>query len=135
MDKLKELIKSLLNIGFIKYGMVGVVNTLITAIIIFILMNGLGINYEISNAIGYVAGFFNSFFLNKFWTFKSSESSTIKQFTRFTVVFLVCYLLQHGLLVFLVEKLLVNKNIATLVGMVFYTVIGFFFNKLFTFKK
>jgi putative flippase GtrA len=121
--------------GIIKYGLVGVINTLITGIILFVLMNGFKVSYDISNAVGYVAGFFNSFIMNKFWTFKGNQTSTIKQLLKFTAVFAVCYFIQLGLVIFLVEKLNVNKNISQLIGMVFYTLIGFIFNKLFTFKK
>lgn len=118
----------------IKYGLVGVVNTLITAIIIFVFMNVFGISYKISNAFGYVAGFLNSFILNKFWTFKGNQTKTLFQFVRFAIVFAICYLLQLGLVVLLVEKLNVSENISQLIGMVFYTIIGFVFNKLITFK-
>lgn len=135
MDRIKALFDRLMKSGFIKYGLVGVINTLITGIIIFALMNAFHVSYRISNVIGYIAGFFNSFILNKTWTFKGGQSSTLKQFVRFTAVFVFCYLLQHTLLVLLVEKLNIDENLSTLAGMVFYTIIGFFFNKLFTFKK
>lgn len=118
----------------IKYSLVGIVNTIITGIILFILMKGFGVSYKISNAVGYVAGFINSFIMNKFWTFKANQTSTIKQFLRFSAVFAVCYLLQLGFVILLVEKISINKDISQLLGMVFYTLIGFIFNKIFTFK-
>jgi putative flippase GtrA len=135
MDKLKKLLSELIDASIVKYGLVGVINTLITGVIIFTLMNGFSVSLRLSNAIGYVAGFINSFILNKLWTFKGKQSSTFSQFMRFTAVFALCFLLQHWLVVFLVEDLLLEKNMATLVGMVFYTAIGYIFNKLFTFKK
>lgn len=135
MEKFKSILNKLINSGIIKYGLVGVINTVITGVIIFALMNGFGVSYRLSNAIGYIAGFFNSFILNKFWTFKGKQTSTFRQFISFTAVFAVCYLLQHVLLVVLVEKLLLDKNLSTLIAMVFYTLLGFFFNKMFTFKK
>jgi len=132
-NNLKEKFTKLFG-QMIKYGLVGVINTLITGVIIFALMNGFGVSYKISNAIGFVAGFFNSFIMNKLWTFKENQTKTLRQFIRFAVVFAVCYSLQLGLVVLLVEKLSVSKNISQLIGMAFYTLIGFFFNKLFTFK-
>lgn len=119
----------------IKYGLVGIINTSITAIIMYLLMNGFGVDYTISNAIGYIAGFFNSFMLNKIWTFKSNKASTISQFIRFAVVFAICYILQLGLVVLFVEHFKISENISQLIGMIFYTLIGFFFNKIFTFKQ
>ncbi|MDF2985705.1 MAG: GtrA family protein [Eubacterium sp.] len=135
MKKLKQLFDRLMSTSIVKYGLVGVINTLITGIIIFTLMNVFSVSLRLSNAAGYVAGFINSFVLNKLWTFNAKETSTLKQFLRFTAVFAVCFLLQHSLVVVLVEKLSMDKNISTLIGMVFYTIIGYFFNKMFTFKK
>jgi len=134
-DKITKTLNQMINTGIVKYGLVGLINTLITGIILFVLMNVFGVPYDISNAVGYVIGFFNSFIMNKFWTFKENQTSTLKQFIRFTAVFAVCYSIQLGLVVFLVEKLSLNKNLSQLIGMVFYTLIGFLFNKLFTFKK
>lgn len=119
----------------IKYGLVGVINTLITLIILFVLQNAFGVSYKISNAVGYIAGFINSFVLNKLWTFKGNSSSTFSQFIRFALVFAVCYVLQLGLVILLVETIHINKNISQLIGMVFYTLIGFLLNKLFTFRE
>ncbi|OPX45427.1 GtrA-like protein [Ruminiclostridium hungatei] len=135
MGKYTDLIKKLLNTSIIKYGMVGIINTLITGIIMFALMNIFSVSLRISNVVGYIAGFINSFILNKLWTFKGVKSSTLTQFLRFTGVFAVCFLLQHGLVLVLAEKLLIDKNIAAIAGMIFYTGISYVFNKLFTFKK
>lgn len=118
-----------------KYGLIGVINTLLTGVIIFVLMNGFGVSFKISNAAGYIVGFFNSFIMNKLWTFKGNQTSTFRQFIRFAAVFVVCYLLQLGFVITLVDKLMLSENIAQLAGMVFYTLIGFLLNKLFTFKE
>ena len=135
MKKLKILFFKLLDTSIVKYGLVGVINTLITGIIMLTLMNVFSVSLRLSNIIGYVAGFINSFILNKTWTFKAGQSSTLQQFLKFTGVFAVCFLLQHGLVILLAENLLINKNISTLIGMVFYTGVSYIFNKLFTFKK
>ena len=118
----------------IKYGLVGVVNTIITGVILFTLMNFFGVSYKTSNTAGYIAGFINSFIMNKLWTFKDNKAPATKQFLRFSAVFAVCYLLQLGFVILLVEKLSINKDISQLLGMIFYTLIGFIFNKIFTFK-
>jgi len=118
-----------------KYGLVGIINTLITWLLLSILMNVFGVSYTTSNAVGYVAGFFNSFIMNKLWTFKANQVSTIRQFVKFTAVFAICYFIQLGLVILMVEKLSLGKNISQLIGMVIYTIIGFLLNKLFTFKE
>ncbi len=135
MKKITDLIKKLLDTSIVKYGLVGVLNTLVTGVVIFTLMNVFSVSLRIANIAGYVVGFINSFVLNRSWTFKGHQASTITQFLRFTGVFAVCFLLQHGLVIMLAEKLLIDKNISTLIGMIFYTGISYVLNKLFTFKK
>ncbi len=135
MKKIEDMIKKLLDTSLVKYGLVGVLNTLVTGVVIFTLMNAFSVSLRIANIIGYVVGFINSFVLNRSWTFKGHKASTITQFLRFAGVFAVCFLLQHGLVILLAEKLLIDKNISTLIGMIFYTGISYVLNKLFTFKK
>lgn len=117
----------------IKYGIVGVGNTLITALVIWVMMKICGFSPIISNATGYVAGVLNSFIWNKQWTFQSSAgwgSSAI----RFGVVFGICYLLQLGLVMYLDAHLPIDPYYNQLIGMAFYTVVNFIMNKLYTFK-
>lgn len=121
-------------IQLFKYGIVGVINTIITAIVIFMLMNILGAPYTISNIAGYIAGVINGFILNYKWTFKTSTLPAYKQFIRFISVFLICFLIQFILVIIMVEYLSINENVAQLIGMVIYSVIGFLLNKYFTFK-
>lgn len=118
---------------FIKFLITGVINTTITLGIIFLMYNFFGIHYVLSNAIGYVLGFINSFLMNKFWTFKS-KGSLIKQFFVFLKVFLVCYLFQLAFLYYFSEELLLEKNISQILSMIIYTIANFLFNKFLTFK-
>ena len=118
----------------IKYGVVGVINTLITAVVIWIMMKLLGCSDVVSNIVGYIAGVLNSFIWNKKWTFKSTEK-WVGSAIRFGVVFGVCYLLQLGLLVFVLDTYLpIDPYYNQLIAMAFYTVINFVMNKFYTFK-
>lgn len=117
----------------IKYGVVGVSNTLITAIVIWIMMKVLGFSDVVSNITGYVAGVLNSFIWNKQWTFQSS-AGWVGSAVRFGIVFGICYLLQLGLLMYLNEHLSIDPYYNQLLAMAFYTVINFIMNKFYTFK-
>lgn len=118
----------------IKFSVVGIINTGITIITIFILAKLLNFNYILANIIGYILGLINSFFFNRFWTFKSGGKYA-NQGVRFIIVFLICYMLQLGMLVLLKEKLSVSADFAQLIGMVFYTCLNFLLSKFYTFKK
>lgn len=117
----------------IKYGIVGVSNTVITAVVIWIMMKLFGCSDVASNIVGYVAGVLNSFVWNKQWTFQSS-ADWLPSAIRFGVVFGVCYLMQLGLLMYLNAHLQIDPYYNQLLAMAFYTVINFVMNKFYTFK-
>lgn len=119
---------------FVRFCIVGVINTSITLSVIFVLMNLLNVDYKISNVIGYILGFINSFILNKFWTFKS-QKNIFKESFLFILVFVISYLVNFIILIVLVENLYVNKNFALLGGMICYTFVNYSLNKIITFKK
>lgn len=118
----------------IKYGVVGLSNTLITAIVIWVMMKLLGCSDVVSNITGYIAGVLNSFVWNKQWTFQST-ASWMSSAVRFGIVFGICYLLQLGLLLYLNAQLTIDPYYNQLIAMAFYTVINFVMNKFYTFKS
>ena len=118
----------------IKYGIVGVSNTLITALVIWVMMKGLHCSDVLSNVVGYIAGVVNSFIWNKQWTFQI-QVSWVKSAVRFGLVFGICYFLQLGCLFLLNAWLPIDPYYNQLIAMVFYTVINFIFNKVYTFKE
>jgi putative flippase GtrA len=118
----------------IKYGIVGVSNTIVTAAVIWIMMKLFGCPAVLSNITGYIAGVLNSFILNKQWTFKSSDG-WIGSAIRFGIVFGICYLFQLGLLLYLNKHLSTDPYYNQLIAMVFYTIINFLMNKFYTFKE
>ena len=59
------------SIQLVKYMLIGASNTLITFIVFVVLNSFLGVNFYVSNIIGYIAGVVNSFVWNKTWVFKT----------------------------------------------------------------
>lgn len=143
----------------VKYGIVGVINTLVTLVVIWLIMRYVfGIENEIkattlesstSNVIGYIAGLLNSFFLNRSWTFKSKKNWK-PEFVKFILGFFICYIPQLILLnvlntyikidsvsfeLFGHDYVLNFSYICQIIGNVFYTILNFIFNKYYTFKK
>lgn len=119
---------------FIKFCFVGVLNTIITLSIIFILMKIFRVNYIISNVIGYIAGLINSFIWNKLWTF-NSKGDFKRELVLFLIVYGIVYVMQLVFLIFIKEIIKVPVDIAQIIGMVFYTIVGFIGNKFITFNK
>ncbi|OWP28286.1 sugar translocase [Porphyromonas gingivalis] len=119
----------------IKYGIVGVSNTLISMIVIFLLLKIAGMKDGPANLIGYIAGLINSFIWNRKWTFRS-RTSWRQTFVPFIIMFVICYALQYGLLMWLNEySTSYDKYYNHLIGMAFFTIINFLANKFITFGK
>jgi putative flippase GtrA len=141
----------------VKYGVVGVMNTLLTALTIGIIMYLYRLEDEnvsvkvitISNMIGYAVGLVNSFIWNRNWTFHSKVNWKI-DFLKFMGVFVACYIPQLFLVnginyyasipsykfeLFNHSYLLTSAYICQLIGIAFYTILNFLCNKFYTFKK
>ncbi len=131
---------------FVKYCMVGVINTLVTLVTIFVCKSLLGCNPYFSNALGYVLGLINSFLWNKQWVFRSS-GGYLPEATKFLGGFLLCYAVQFAVVYLLSESsfgaieldifafVLSGYGIATLIGNVVYTLANFLYNRLITFRR
>ena len=118
----------------LKYGLVGVLNTLVTLLSIFVLMKLLNVSYIISNAAGYLFGFTNSFVLNKIWTFRS-KGPVGREGILFIAIFLICYGIQLICLLFFKEIVYIRIEVATIMAMVVYTGLNFLGNKFITFRS
>jgi len=117
----------------VRFGLVGVMNTVVTLAAIFILMEVFRLNYLLSNVCGYALGLVNSFIWNKLWTFKSN-GPMLKEGAAFLIVFAICYLVQSGALALMVEKFHMSKLLAQVLAMLVYTGLNFAGNKLISFR-
>lgn len=70
---------------FVKFGTVGVANTLLTFVVFTVLVKGFDVWYVLASAIGFVAGASNGFLLNRSWTFKGHNGGSLAVL-RWTVV-------------------------------------------------
>ncbi len=141
-------------IQLIKYGIVGVSNTIVTALVIFVLLKLAGMNDSPANLLGYVAGVINSFIWNSRWTFRAAKgvevestaknNSTmlfdrypwLREFLLFIAAFLFCYILQYILLLWLNKTFTQwDSYINHLIGMAFFTLINFPLNKFVSFRS
>lgn len=124
----------------IKFLIVGVVNTLFGAAIMFGLYNLAGCSYWLSSAANYFLGSILSFFLNKSFTFGNKDSlrNTVP---KFVLNILICYLLAYGIakpaVLYLLEgsPATIQENLAMLVGMCLFTAFNYIGQRYFAFKE
>lgn len=140
--KIKDLISKLYNSTLIRFGLVGVANTLFGAAIMFVLYNVFGVSYWISSACNYIFGSILSYFLNKYFTFRDKAKGW-RQVLRFAIGIALCYLVAYGLAQPLVSTLLgsldlsvtARDNIAMVTGMVLFVCFNYLTQRFFTFRK
>ncbi|MGV8152173.1 MAG: GtrA family protein [Candidatus Nanoarchaeia archaeon] len=121
---------------FIKFGIVGVINTLINLLVLWILSEYFGVYYMIAAILAFIAAVTNSFVLNKIWTFE--ESLGHKKYSRYLKFFIVsvfALLVNLAVLYVLVEYFKFWYIYAQLIGIIGNLIINFAGNKLWTFGK
>lgn len=116
----------------IKYGLVGVANTAITA---FVMVVGAFVDwhYVAYSTLGYVAGIVSSYFLNLRFTFRVRKRFA-STFLRFVSVCGICFLVAQGCQIALIEIFGVGEAIAVALAMVLYTGVGFALNRALVFR-
>ena len=124
----------------IKFIIVGIINTLFGTTIMFACYNLLHISYWWSSAANYFFGSILSFFLNKYFTFSSTQKS-IDEMLRFIVNICGCYFIAYGVAKPLSLKILtsasktIQENIAMMIGMVLFVLLNYIGQRYFVFRS
>ena len=136
-------------IQLLKYAVIGVLNTLITLVVFYILNTRLGMSYGISNVVGYIFGVINSFLWNRNWVFKT-KNDVRRELLLFVCGFLLCLALQLCVSWILLEGFgwknlpddvipffpmqKAGQNIVMILAMIFYTLANYAYNRFVTFR-
>lgn len=133
----KDILK-LIN-QFIKFGLVGAVNTILSYAITNIGFYVLGMHEQLSNLIAFVITVFISFLLNRKFVFneqEANETSWIKQLIKVYASYSITGLFLTALLLYFEETILgVPHYIATLMNLIVTIPLNFILNKLWAFKN
>lgn len=117
----------------IKFGFVGVLNTIIGYGAYYILVR-LNIYYILASVISQAVAMTHSYIWNKFFTFNSRKKS-LMELTKFTCVALLTYLINLFLLMVFVEKYFMDKTLAGFLSMMIVTILSFLGHKFISFSK
>lgn len=120
-------------IQFLKFGIVGISNTLLTFAVYTLLLKVFGVWYLAASAIGFAVGTINSFLLNRRWTFRGHVGDALTP-VRWTVVQCSGLGVNLGLLYLLVHDAGVDKLLAQALATAVVTVSTFFANRAWTFR-
>lgn len=125
-------------IQFVKFGLVGVSNTIISYII-YIISIYAGFDMLIANFLGFIISVFNSFYWNNKFVFKKQKGqqrSIIKSLLKTYMSYaLTGICLNSILLIILVNYIQISKYIAPIIILFITIPINFILNKLWAFKN
>ncbi len=140
MASLWQRLRAVIDAKLLKFLLVGVINTLVGTAIMFGLYNLAGASYWLSSAANYILTSILSYFLNKYFTFRS-QGGSLREILRFALNIAVCYLLAYGIAKPLVIWALsattdkVRDNVAMLVGMCLFTGLNYLGQRFFAFAE
>jgi len=118
---------------FLKYNLVGVVNTLLGFGLVFTFLY-LGINNMLSNFLGYFFGIILSFFLNKKYTFHKYKMTASIIWGFFTIL-MFAYLVNALIFWSIINYMDQSPYVSQIYSGIFYTLISFSLMKIFLFNN
>lgn len=122
------------SVRIFRFVIVGTSNAVITAFVIWLLMDGLGCNYLWSNLAGYVAALVNNFLWSKYWVFSSRSGKLLHEALLFLIAFGCAYSTQFLSLLLMVQVLGVDEYLGQFLGLFVYGAVNFLMNRKLTFR-
>jgi len=127
--------KKKIDLQIIRFGLVGLLNTAVDFGVFTLLTAAVGMGYAISHVISYSCGVINSYFINRFWTFKQKGKGHPLEFVKFVLVNLVSLGLSSLVLMLLEERAGFSVYLAKLGAIFCSMAVNFAGSKLFVFKE
>jgi putative flippase GtrA len=126
-----------------RFGVVGVLGTLIDFTLFSVLNIQVGIPVLLANSLSYSAGIVNNYFFHRFWTYaQRSSAATIRQFSQFVGLSLSALALNNLMMMMLapvLSKMIANQALGALGAKICATALGmswnFLANHLWTFRN
>ena len=128
-----DRIRPPLLVQFVKFGIVGISNTLLTFAVYGFLLKVVGVWYLAASAIGFIAGATNGFLLNRRWTFAGHVGDALTP-VRWGIVQGCGLGINEGLLFLFVHDARLDKLLAQVFATAVVTITTFFANRAWTFR-
>jgi putative flippase GtrA len=132
-DGTVRLLRMPLVLQFMKFGVVGVSNTLIFFLVYTLLLKVFGVWYLAASGIGFAVGAINGFLWNRAWTFRGHVGDAFTP-VRWFVVQTSGLLANLGLVYLFVDGVGLDELVGQAVTTVIVTVVTFLANRAWTFR-
>ena len=124
------------SVRIFRFAVIGTLNALITAFVIWLMLDELSYDHIPANITAYVVAQIHNFIWSKYWIFpiENKKNNIWKQMLFFCSAFGLAYSAQFLFLVTLVECGDVNEYLAQFLGLFIYGTVNFIVNKKLTFR-
>lgn len=119
---------------FIKFGLVGMINTLVSFLFYYILFF-LGCNYLLSNTIGYIASLAIGYILNRIWVFHAQKADVKRTVVKYCIVYGSSLLLNLGSMFLWVDILHITKLLAPVLTLCITIPYNYIFSRFWAFRE
>lgn len=131
--KIIALIKKLFGDKRIRFLFVGGINTAV-GYGTYALFIALGLNPYLATTLSTVIGVINSYFWNKYFTFRQPKKS-LAEVLRFASVYAVSYAANLGLVYIFVDRMGINSYLSGVLCLFVTTILSYVGHNFFSFKK
>ena len=124
------------SVRIFRFAVIGTLNALITAFVIWLMMNELSYDYIPANITAYIVAQIHNFIWCKYWVFPTEDkkNNLWQQVLFFAMAFGIAYSAQFIFLIILVEAGDVNEYLAQFLGLFIYGTVNFITNRKLTFR-
>jgi len=125
---------------FVKFVVVGVINVIVGATIMFVFYNVFHLSYWVSSFSNYFFGSIVSYFLNKHFTFHYQEKG-FASILKFAFNIIVCYIIAYSVAKPIMQWILsdfsitIQENFSMAFGMCLFTALNYLGQRFFAFKQ
>jgi len=119
---------------FLKFGLVGFSGLLIDFGVTYLFKEVFKVQKYLANAIGFMMAASSNYFLNRIWTFKSTNPNIAFEYSEFIVISLIGLGINTLILWLLVSKYKLNFYLAKVFAIAVVTVWNFLANAFITFS-
>lgn len=118
---------------FIKFGLVGLSNTLLSLAIYYLLV-GLGVHYILANVIAFFISVLNAYYWNNRFVFQKSTAGHLRPLIKTYLTYGATFIASTILLYLMVDQWKVSQMIAPIINLTITIPLNFLANKFWAFK-
>ncbi|MBK1641391.1 hypothetical protein CKO12_05775 [Chromatium okenii] len=125
---------SFLDLSVTRFVIVGVANTFVGLMLIYLGKFFFNLSDVKANALGYFCGLIIGFILNKQWSFRFSGSN-ISALARFFVVVFIAYTFNLITTLIMIDIFFINSYLAQAVGILPYAIVSYLGSRYYVFPE